>query len=211
VSADLHHRPRQHRVCNTQALQPTNGCEYEGTGIPGLWTEDRAVGKVLECCSPALGMGGAGVGGLASPPPSTPGLQYAGPPVAAPPTFASPPPSVACRCRLPQRLQGQCRPSRPLAAGSSRGVGLALGLHHRPRQHRVCNTQALQSQHRRHSPPLRRVRDYNPTPAPPIIWCGGVYGMPLSAATAAARPVPPIPSSGGGVFSRCWIGKRTSG
>lgn len=55
--------------------------------------------------------------------------------------------------------------------------------------------------------------DANPptTPAPPIIWCGGVYGMPLSAATAAARPVPLIPSSGGGVFSRCWIGSGAAG
>ncbi|KAJ5385040.1 hypothetical protein N7517_002951 [Penicillium concentricum] len=40
-------------------------------------------------------MGGApGVGGFASPPPSTPGLQYAGPPVSTQSAFASPPPSV---------------------------------------------------------------------------------------------------------------------
>lgn len=35
--------------------------------------------------------------------------------------------------------------------------------------------------------------------------------MPLSAATAAARPVPFVPSSGGGVFSRCWIGSGAAG
>lgn len=44
------------------------------------------------------------------------------------------------------------------------------------------------------------------------IWCGGVYGIPWSAARAAARPVPSVPSSGGGgVFSRCLIGSGAAG
>jgi hypothetical protein len=43
------------------------------------------------------------------------------------------------------------------------------------------------------------------------IWCGDVYGMPWSAANAAARPVPSVPSSGGGVFSRCLIGSGAAG
>lgn len=63
------------------------------------------------------------------------------------------------------------------------------------------------------NPGVERGGDaYPPTPpAPPIIWCGGVYGTPLSAATAAARPVPLTPSSGGGVFSRYWIGSGAAG
>jgi hypothetical protein len=35
--------------------------------------------------------------------------------------------------------------------------------------------------------------------------------MPWSAANAAARPVPSVPSSGGGVFSRCLIGSGAAG
>lgn len=46
---------------------------------------------------------------------------------------------------------------------------------------------------------------------PPGVCVGGVYGMPLSAATAAARPFPSAASTGGGVFSRCWIGSGAAG
>lgn len=41
--------------------------------------------------------------------------------------------------------------------------------------------------------------------------CGGVYGVPWSVAAAAKRPVPSVPSSGGGVFSRCLIGSGAAG
>lgn len=48
-------------------------------------------------------------------------------------------------------------------------------------------------------------------PGPLLTWCGGVYGRPWSAAAAATSPVPPVPSSGGGVFSRCFIGSGAAG
>lgn len=41
--------------------------------------------------------------------------------------------------------------------------------------------------------------------------CGAVYDMPWSAAAAAKSPVPSVPSSGGGVFSRCLIGSGAAG
>lgn len=40
---------------------------------------------------------------------------------------------------------------------------------------------------------------------------GGAYGNPLSTATAAASPVPSVPSGGGGVFSRCFMGSGAAG
>ena len=46
---------------------------------------------------------------------------------------------------------------------------------------------------------------------PPWACVGGAYGMPLSAATAAAKPFPFAASTGGGVFSRCWIGSGAAG
>ncbi|KAJ5500253.1 hypothetical protein N7453_009304 [Penicillium expansum] len=62
-----------------------------GTGLAAAVAADSG----MPYTPPHQMMGGAGgVGGYASPPPSTPGLQYAGPPVAAPPAFASPPPSA---------------------------------------------------------------------------------------------------------------------
>ncbi|EKV09514.1 hypothetical protein PDIG_61240 [Penicillium digitatum PHI26] len=62
-----------------------------GTGLEAAVAADNGIPYT----PPHQMMGGAGVvGGYASPPPSTPVLQYAGPPVAAPPVFASPPPSA---------------------------------------------------------------------------------------------------------------------
>ncbi|KAJ5959919.1 uncharacterized protein N7479_007069 [Penicillium vulpinum] len=62
-----------------------------GTGLAAAVAADSG----MPYTPPHQMIGGApGVGGYASPPSSTPGLQYAGPPVAAPPAFASPPPSV---------------------------------------------------------------------------------------------------------------------
>ncbi|OQE46739.1 hypothetical protein PENCOP_c001G08885 [Penicillium coprophilum] len=62
-----------------------------GTGLAAAVAADSGIPY-----TPPNQMMGAvpGVGGFTSPPPSTPGLQYAGPPVSAPPAFASPPPSV---------------------------------------------------------------------------------------------------------------------
>ncbi|CAG8210368.1 unnamed protein product [Penicillium nalgiovense] len=78
--------PIQHRE---KTPPPEDG--MGGTGLAAAVAADNGIPYT----PPHQMMGSAGgVGGLASPPPSTPGLQYAGPPVAAPQTFASPPPSA---------------------------------------------------------------------------------------------------------------------
>ncbi|KAJ6187231.1 hypothetical protein N7519_002139 [Penicillium mononematosum] len=77
--------PIQHRE---KTPPPEDG--MGGTGLAAAVAADNGIPYT----PPHQMMGGASVGGLASPPPSTPGLQYAGPPIAAPPTFASPPPSA---------------------------------------------------------------------------------------------------------------------
>ncbi|KAI2717715.1 hypothetical protein CBS147332_4595 [Penicillium roqueforti] len=73
--------PIQHRE---KTPPPEDG--MSGTGLAAAVAADSG----MPYTPPHQMMGGAGVvGGFASPPPSTPGLQYAGPP-----SFASPPPSV---------------------------------------------------------------------------------------------------------------------
>jgi hypothetical protein len=72
----------------------------QGTGLAAAVAADNGVPYT----PPNQIIGGAvGMGGYASPPPSNqgPGLQYAGPPTAAPPAYASPPPSAGLQYSNP--------------------------------------------------------------------------------------------------------------
>ncbi|KAJ5774208.1 hypothetical protein N7457_009104 [Penicillium paradoxum] len=101
--------PIQHRE---KTPPPEDG--MNGTGLAAAVAADNGI----PFTPPQQLIGGiGGVSGFASPPPSNPGLQYAGPPIAGAPSYASPPPSAG--------LQHSNSFSTPRSSLSSPGVPAA--------------------------------------------------------------------------------------
>ena len=92
-----------------------------GTGLAAAVAADNGIPY-----TPPNQIIGGGVGGYASPPPSNqgPGLQYVGPPTAAPPAYASPPPSAGLQYSNPfstAQLSGVSAPSYTQSFHSGQG------------------------------------------------------------------------------------------